>query len=99
MTGPSAAVAAPMPDHRAIDFVLACPVHNAAISAKVVGYAIPAAKPPMIRAPIRISTVGAKPATTDAGMASSVPMMSIILRPWRSPTAPNHNTDAAKPKE
>ena len=35
--GPSAAIAAPIPDHSAIDFVRAGPDHSAVISARVVG--------------------------------------------------------------
>jgi hypothetical protein len=53
-SGPREAMAAPIPDHRAIDFVRLGPDHNAAINAGVVGNAIPAAKPPMMRPTIRI---------------------------------------------
>jgi hypothetical protein len=36
-SGPSAAIAPPRPDQRAIDFVRAGPAHSAVISASVVG--------------------------------------------------------------
>jgi hypothetical protein len=57
--GPRAAIAAPTPDHNAIARVRFGSDHKAAISARVVGKAIPAAKPPIIRAKIRISMDGA----------------------------------------
>jgi len=82
--GPMAAIAAPIPDHKAIALVLSLPDQMAAISARVVGNAIPAARPPKIRAAMRISIDGAKPASRDDGMARKVPIKSIILRPWRS---------------
>ena len=41
-SGPSEEIAPPMPDHNAIDLVLAGPLHNAVISASVVGNAMPA---------------------------------------------------------
>ncbi len=97
--GPRAAMAAPIPDHRAMALVRFCPDHRAVIRASVVGKAIPAAKPPMIRAKIRISMEGAKPAMMEEGMASRVPRISIIFLPWWSPRAPNHSTDAARPRE
>ena len=53
-------MAPPVAAHSAIDLVRAGPVHSAAIRASVVGYAIPAAIPPKMRAPIRISIDGAK---------------------------------------
>ena len=42
---------------------------------------MPAAKPPKMRAAIRISIDGAKPAMSAAGIASVRPSSSIILRP------------------
>ena len=87
-SGPSAAIAPPRADHRAIDFVRAGPDHNAVIRANVVGKAMPAATPPTSRAQNRTSIDGAKAATTHIGMDSPVPSSSISFRPWRSPRAP-----------
>ena len=42
---------------------------------------MPADTPPMIRATIRTSIVGAKAARRQAGIDSSTPRMSISLRP------------------
>ena len=80
-SGPQALMAPPTAAHSAIDLVLAGPVHRAAISARQVGKAMPAAMPPKIRAPIRISMVGAKAASSAAGMASTTPVSSSSLRP------------------
>ena len=49
-SGPSEEIAPPMPDHSAIERVRAGPDHSAVISASVVGNAIPADSPPMMRA-------------------------------------------------
>src|SRR5215510_13709904 len=57
--GPSDEIAPPRPDHRAIEWVRAAPVHKAVISASVVGYAIPADNPPKIRAAMSTSSLGA----------------------------------------
>jgi hypothetical protein len=88
MSGPSDEIAPPVPDHRAIDFVRAGPDHNAVINASVVGYAIPADSPPSRRAPIRTSADDAQAAIRQAGTDRTTPRISIILRPYRSPTAP-----------
>ena len=53
-SGPSEAIAPPVPDHSAIDFVRAGPYHNAVIRARVVGKARPAETPPRMRAATRI---------------------------------------------
>ena len=74
-------MAPPVAAHSAIDRVRAGPPHSAAIRARQVGNAIPAAMPPKMRAPIRIWIVGAKPAMSAAGIASVRPRSSIILRP------------------
>ena len=80
-SGPSAAIAPPSADQSAIDFVRPGPDHSAVIRASVVGYAIPAASPPPTRATKSTSSDGAKAASSDMGIASAVPRMSIILRP------------------
>ena len=49
----------PIADHSAIDFVRAGPDHSAAISASVVGYAMPAESPPSTRAANSTSSEGA----------------------------------------
>ena len=79
--GPLALIAPPVAAHSAIDLVRAGPVHNAAIKARQVGKAIPAARPPKIRAPIRTSIDGAKPAIKAAGIASVTPRSNNSLRP------------------
>ena len=79
--GPSAEIAPPMADHRAIAFVRPAPVQSAAIKASVVGYAMPAESPPRMRAPISTSTDGAHAAIRQAGTERTTPMTSIILRP------------------
>ena len=58
----------PSADQSAIDFVRAGPDHNAVISASVVGYAMPAERPPTTRAAKSTVSDGAKPATSDAGI-------------------------------
>ena len=80
-SGPSAAIAAPSPDHSAIERVRAAPDQSAVINASVVGNAIPAASPPAMRASTSTSTAGEYAAASDAGIASTVPSTSIILRP------------------
>jgi hypothetical protein len=99
ITGPQALIAPPVAAQSAIELVRAGPDHNAAINARQVGNAIPAARPPKIRAAIRISIDGAKPAIRAAGIANMTPVSSNILRPWRSPRAPSHSTDIARPSE
>src|SRR5437867_10879573 len=79
--GPSAAIAAPSPDHNAIDFVRAGPDQSAVISARVVGNAIPALKPPPTRATNNTVSDGAHAARRLNGTASAVPTISIIVRP------------------
>src|SRR6516162_5445460 len=80
-SGPRAARALPMPDHRAMDRVRAGPDHNAVTSARVVGYAIPADSPPTSRAAIRTPTDGAKAASRQAGTDNTMPPASRSLRP------------------
>ena len=80
-SGPSAAMAPPSADHRAIDFVRAGPDHRAVISASVVGNAIPADTPPSSRASTSTSTEGAHAAIRQAGTESTTPRMSMSLRP------------------
>ena len=48
--GPRAAIAPPTPDHRAIERVRPGPDHSAVMRARVVGKAMPAARPPKSRA-------------------------------------------------
>ena len=97
--GPSGEIAPPSADHSAIDLVRAGPDHSAVISARVVGYAMPAASPPRSRATNRIESVGAYAASRLAGIASAVPTTSRSFRPCRSPSAPRYRTDAASPSE
>ena len=80
-SGPRAAIAPPVAAHSAIDFVRAGPDQSAAISASVVGYAIPAASPPRTRAPNRNSTDGAQAASRSAGTVRIIPRTSRSLRP------------------
>src|SRR5204863_9462511 len=98
-SGPREAIAPPSADHSAIDFVRPGPVHRAVISASVVGYAIPAAMPPPSRATKRTTSEGEYAASRDIGIASAVPRTSIVLRPYRSPSAPSHSTEHARPSE
>ena len=99
-SGPSDAIAPPRADHRAIECVRPGPgAQSAVISARVVGYAMPAEMPPTMRATISISMLGANAATRQAGIESPTPRRSSILRPYRSPIAPSHRTDAARPSE
>ena len=58
-SGPRAEIAPPSADHNAIDFVRPGPDHSAVINARVVGYAMPAARPPRSRATNRMVSVGA----------------------------------------
>ena len=60
---------------------------------------MPAARPPTTRAPNRMVSVGANAATSEAGIVMSMPRTIISLRPYRSPSAPNQSTDAARPSE
>jgi hypothetical protein len=87
-SGPSAAMAPPRADHSAIERVRAGPDHNAVISASVVGKAIPAESPPTSRATMSTPSEGANAASRQAGIDSSTPRTSSILRPYRSPIAP-----------
>ncbi len=80
-SGPSAAIAPPMPDQSAIDFVRPGPDQSAVISASVVGNAMPAASPPPTRATKRTLSDGAQAASSDIGIARVVPRTSISLRP------------------
>jgi hypothetical protein len=89
----------PMADHSAIDLVRPGPDHSAAISASVVGYAMPAESPPSTRAAKSTPSEGAYAASRQAGTDSTMPSSSISLRPYRSPTAPRYTTDAARPSE
>ena len=80
-SGPSAAIAPPTPDHSAIERVRPGPDHSAVMRARVVGKAMPAARPPKSRAAPRTTRFGAHAAAIEAGTASEVPSTSIILRP------------------
>ena len=80
-SGPSDAIAPPSADHSAIDFVRPGPDHSAAISASVVGYAMPADSPPSTRAPNSTSSLGAKAASRHAGTDSAMPSSNSSLRP------------------
>ena len=80
-SGPSEAMAAPMPDHRAIERVRPGPDQSAVIRASVVGKAMPAERPPPTRATNSTCSLGDQAASTLKGMASAVPMSSISLRP------------------
>jgi len=64
-SGPRAAIAPPNPDQRAIARVRPSGVQMAVISASVVENAMPAAKPPNIRAPIKTPSEGATAARTN----------------------------------
>ena len=79
--GPSALIAAPSPDHSAIAFVRLGPDQSAVISASVVGYAMPADRPPPTRASPRTVSLGANAASSENGIASAVPPTAIRLRP------------------
>ena len=87
-SGPSAEIAPPIAAHSAIAFVRDAPAQSAVISARVVGYAMPAASPPKMRATIRTYSFGAQAARQSAGIVSSIPRTRSSLRPYRSPTAP-----------
>src|SRR5436190_21964 len=97
--GPSADRPPPIADHKAIAFVRAGPAHSAVIRARVVGYAMPAEMPPRMRAKMRKPSDGAYAAAMDAGIDSETPRTSIILRPYRSPSAPRYSTEAARARE
>ena len=98
-SGPRALIAPPIADHKAIDLVRAGPDHRAVIRASVVGNAMPAERPPSIRAMKSTVSVGAYAARRHAGTESDTPRISISLRPYRSPSAPRYSTDAARPSE
>jgi hypothetical protein len=80
-SGPSEEIAPPMPDHSAIERVRAGPDHSAVISARVVGYAMPAESPPSRRAASSTPIDGASAASRLAGIESPMPSSSISLRP------------------
>ena len=69
------------------------------ISARVVGNAIPADNPPPSRATNSTVSLGAYAASSANGIANAVPRISMSLRPYRSPSAPSHSTEAASPSE
>ena len=81
VSGPSADTPPPRADHRAIDFVRAGPDHSAVIKASVVGYAMPAERPPRMRAAISTSTDPAQAASRQAGTERTSPRRSIFFRP------------------
>ena len=60
---------------------------------------MPAASPPSTRAANSTPDDGAKPASRHAGIVSDMPRTIISLRPYRSPSAPNQRTEAARPSE
>ena len=70
-SGPSEAIAPPRPDQSAIDFVRPGPDQSAVISASVVGYAMPAARPPPRRATKSTVSVGAQAASRHMGIATA----------------------------
>ena len=74
-------IAPPIADHSAIDRVRCGPDQSAVMRASVVGYAMPAAMPPTMRAMMSTVTVGANAARRAAGSDRTTPMTSIILRP------------------
>ena len=71
----------PSADQSAIDFVRAGPAQSAVIRASVVGYAMPADRPPTRRATKSTSADHAKPASRHAGIDSDIPRTIISLRP------------------
>ena len=81
ISGPRAEMPPPIADQRAIDFVRCGPDHSAVMSARVVGYAIPADRPPSNRAAISTCSFGAKAASRHAGTERVTPRISISLRP------------------
>jgi hypothetical protein len=98
-SGPSELIAPPIAAQSAIERVRAGPDQSAVISASVVGYAIPAARPPRTRAPKSTSIDGAQAAMKAAGIDTSMPTISRSFRPYRSPSAPKYKTEAASPRE
>ena len=80
-SGPSDEIAPPVAAHSAIARVRAAPDQSAVISASVVGYAMPAASPPRMRATIRMYSFGAHAARQSAGIVSSIPPISSSFRP------------------
>ena len=81
INGPSEAIAPPVADQSAMECVRAGPDQRAAIIASVVGYAMPAERPPRSRAPIRTSMLGANAASRQAGTDNATPVRSISFRP------------------
>jgi hypothetical protein len=69
------------------------------IRASVVGKAMPAARPPTRRATTSTSIEPAQADATAAGTDSTSPAHMTARRPYRSPSAPSHSTDAARPSE
>ena len=92
-------IAPPIADHNAIERVRAGPDHSAVINASVVGYAMPAERPPRTRARNSTPSVGANAARRQAGTDRLTPRINISLRPYRSPSAPRYSTEAASPSE
>ncbi len=80
-SGPSALIAPPIAAQSAIERVRSGPAQSAVMSASVVGYAMPAARPPKMRAKISTSSDGAQAARQSAGMVSTIPRMRSSLRP------------------
>jgi hypothetical protein len=80
-SGPSADTPPPIAAHSAIDFVRAGPDQSAVIRASVVGYAIPAARPPITRAANSTSIDGAHAARQSAGTVRIIPRISRSFRP------------------
>ena len=81
ISGPRAEMPPPIADQSAIDLVRDCPDQSAVMSASVVGKAMPAESPPRTRAAASTPSVGAYAASRHAGIDSSTPPISIILRP------------------
>src|SRR3954467_12586688 len=94
-SGPSDAIAPPSADQSAMDFVRPGPDHSAAMSASVVGYAIPADSPPSTRAPKSTTSLGANAASKHAGTDSARPSSSMSLPPSRPRSAPGYTPGAA----
>src|SRR4051812_43080701 len=80
-SGPSDPLAPPSADQAAFDFGGPGPAHRAALSASVVGYAMPAHGPPSPRAPKSATSLGANEASRQSGTESAMPRGSIALRP------------------
>ncbi len=80
-SGPNADIAPPRPDQSAMARVRCGPDHSGVISARVVGKAMPAARPPASRESTSVSTEPDSAAAREAGIASAVPSSSIRFRP------------------